>query len=252
VAGTQRRHQFEYGETMKRVHDGAIGAITSGQAYWLGDYSYYSPVRKQPGWSDMEWQLRNWNYFAWLSGDIIVEQHVHNLDVIRWAMRGDPVKCIATGSRAVRTDPVFGHIYDNFNVAYEFANGVCVLSMCRQMENVSGRVSEKVTGTKGSAWAGRIDGENKWSYAGPTPNPYVQEHTDLIAAIRSGKPINDAHEVAKSSLMAIMGRISAYTGKEITWRFVMNASKLVLRPAKYELGDLPVPPVAVPGKTEVA
>jgi len=251
VAGTQRRHQNDYIATIQRIHDGAIGQIVAAEAYWIGDYDYYQPVQKQAGWSDMEWQLRNWNYFCWLSGDHVVEQHVHNLDVIRWGMRAEPVKCIATGSRAVRTDPVFGHIYDNFNISYEFPNGACVLSMSRQMSGTGNRVSERFTGTKGFAGAGWISGENEWKYDGQHVNPYLQEHTDLINAIRSGKRLNEGHEIAKSSLMAIMGRISAYTGREINYSWVLNASKLDLRPASYEMGDLPVPPVPVPGKTKL-
>ena len=249
VAGTQRRHQPSYLETIKRIHDGQIGRLISAEAYWLGDYGYYPAVKRQNGWSDMEWQIRNWNYFAWLSGDHIVEQHVHNLDVIRWALQGDPVRCIATGSRSVRTAPEFGHIYDNFSVSYEFPNGVHVLSMCRQMSGTSNRVTERIHGSKGTASDGSIVGDTPFKYEGATPNPYVQEHADLIASIRAGAPLNEGAEIARSTLMAIMGRMSAYTGREIGWDWVLNASKLDLRPPKYEFGELPVPPVAVPGQT---
>jgi predicted dehydrogenase len=256
VAGTQRRHQPNYVDIMKRIHDGQIGQITAAQGYWLGDYSYYNPVAKKPEWSDMEWQLRNWNYFAWLSGDIIVEQHVHNLDVLRWALRGNPVKCIATGSRAVRTDPVFGHIYDNFSVSYEFAGGVNVLSMCRQMSKCSGRVSETIIGAKASVYTdgsgnGRIYAGDQtiYKFEGEAKNPYVQEHTDMIASIRAGQPLNEGKEVAYSTLMAVMGRMSAYTGREVSWDWVLKSSKLDLTPPQYGFGPLPVAPVAVPGET---
>ncbi|HEX2970870.1 MAG TPA: Gfo/Idh/MocA family oxidoreductase [Tepidisphaeraceae bacterium] len=251
VAGTQRRHENQYMAVMQRIHDGQIGQITAAEAYWMGDYGYYMPVFKKPEWSDMEWQLRNWNYFAWLSGDHIVEQHVHNLDVIRWAFGVNPVKCLANGSRQVRTGPEFGHIYDNFNVSYEFPNGAVCLSMSRQMAGTANRVSEKIHGTKGQAGAGWIGGQNSWRYEGANVNPYVQEHTHLMAAIRDGKPLNEGKQVAESTMMAIMGRMSAYTGREISWSWAMNASKLDLTPAKYEYGPLPVPPVAVPGQTQL-
>ena len=256
VAGTQRRHQNNYVQAMKRLQDGAIGKIRAAQGYWLGDYSYYMPVVKKPEWSDVEWQIRNWNYFAWLSGDIIVEQHVHNLDVLRWAIGANPVKCIGNGSRQVRTGPEFGHIYDNFSVSYEFPNGVNALSMCRQMKGTSHRVSERVIGADGSLYTdgggnATIDGKNAWKYDGPAVNPYVQEHTDLIDAIRSGKQINEGRQVAESTLMAIMGRISAYTGREISWDWAMSGSNLDLSPKRMEFGALPVAEVAVPGETKL-
>ena len=251
VAGTQRRHENPYMAVMKRIHDGQIGQIVAAEAYWMGDYGYYPAVLKKPEWSDMEWQIRNWNYFTWLSGDPIVEQHVHNLDVIHWAFQSTPVKCIANGSRQVRTGPEFGHIYDNFNVSYEFPNGAVVLSMSRQMSGTAPRVSEKIHGTKGMAGSGWISGQNPWRYEGEHVNPYVQEHTHLINSIREGKPLNEGKQVAISTLMAVMGRMSAYTGREINWDGVMKASKLDLTAAKYEFGPLAVPPVAVPGETKL-
>jgi predicted dehydrogenase len=256
VAGTQRRHQNNYMEAMKRLKDGAIGKIRAAQGYWLGDYSYYMPVIKKPEWSDVEWHIRNWNYFAWLSGDIIVEQHVHNLDVLRWAIGANPIKCIGNGSRQVRTGPEFGHIYDNFSISYEFPGYVTALSMCRQMKGTSHRVSERILGADGSLYTdgggnATIDGKNAWKYDGPAINPYVQEHTHLIEAIRGGKPINEGRQVAESTLMAIMGRISAYTGREISWDWVMSGSNLDLSPKKLEFGPLPVAEVAVPGETKL-
>ena len=255
VAGTQRRHQAHYIEFMKRIHNGEIGEIVAAQCYWLGDFEYYTAVLRQPGWTDMEWQCRNWNYFTWLSGDHIVEQHVHNLDVINWAIGSHPIKAIGTGGREVRTGPEYGNIFDHFAVEYEYANGVRVLSMCRQMSGCSHRVSERVEGTKGSTYTdgatGFIEGQNPYKYDGPSPNPYVQEHADLIATIRKGQLLNEGLNIAESTLTAIMGRMSAYTGRELKWDWVMNASNLELSPQKYEFGDLPVRPVAVPGKTEL-
>ncbi|MQY64188.1 MAG: gfo/Idh/MocA family oxidoreductase [Calditrichaeota bacterium] len=255
VAGTQRRHQNHYLEVMKRIHGGDIGEIVSAQCYWIGDYDYYTAVLRQPGWSDMEWQCRNWNYFTWLSGDHIVEQHVHNIDIINWAIGSHPVKAMGMGGREVRTGAEYGHIFDHFAVEYEYPGGVRVLSMCRQMSGCSHRVSERLVGTTGSTYTdganGYIEGQKPFKYEGSSPNPYVQEHANLIASIREGRPLNEGRQVAESTLTAIMGRMSAYTGRELKWDWVIKESKLDLTPPKYEMGDLPVAAVAVPGKTKL-
>lgn len=250
VAGTQRRHQDYYIEMMKRIHEGAIGDITSAGCYWIGNYDYYSPVQ-QGSMSDVEWQLRNWNYFTWLSGDHIVEQHVHNIDVINWAFQAHPLKASGIGGRQQRVDPVFGHIYDHFAVEFEYPGGVRVTSMCRQMADSSfSKVEEHIVGTKGYCNPKQrgIFGENPYKYDQEPPNPYVQEHADLIASIRSGKPINEAKQLAESTLTAIMGRLACYSAEEITWEWAMNESTLDLLPEKLELGPMPVPAVAVPGQ----
>ena len=252
VAGTQRRHQPSYLETMKRIHDGAIGEVVAAQCYWNQEFLWVK--EQEPEWSDMEWQCRNWLYFTWLSGDHIVEQHVHNLDVINWAMQSPPVKCVGMGGRQVRTGTEHGNIFDHFAVEYEYPNGVRVLSMCRQIGGCSTRVSERIVGTKGAADPnGLIEGRRSYKYEAPDPavNPYVQEHADLIASIRNGRPLNEGRRVAESTLTAIMGRMSAYTGRELKWDWVMNASELDLTPPAYEFGDLPVEPIAVPGETEL-
>jgi predicted dehydrogenase len=250
VAGTQRRHDPHYVETMKRIHDGAIGDIVAAQCYW--NMGGLWVVEREEGWSDMEWQCRNWLYFTWLSGDHIVEQHVHNIDIVNWAMQSPPVKCLGMGGRQARTDPKYGNIYDHFAVEFEYPNGARVLSMCRQTEGASGRVSERLVGTQGiSNPKGEIHAAEAWKYEGETPNPYIQEHADLIAAIRSGNHVNEMRRVAESTLCAIMGRMSAYTGREISWKWVLNSSQLDLRPENYEFGPHPVEPVAIPGKTEL-
>ncbi len=249
VTGTIKRHSANYIETIKRIHDGEIGKILAAQCYF--NTSELWNHGRQPEWSDMEWQCRNWLYFTWLSGDHIVEQHIHNLDVINWALQAHPVKCVALGGRQKRTDPAYGSIFDHFTVDYEYPDGVRVMSMCRQQDGTTSNVSERVVGTKGYAnCAGSIGFKNKqlWKYEGPNPGPYVQEHTDLITSIRAGKPLNEAQQIAESSLTAIMARMSAYTGQEITWDQAMN-SKENLMVDKLELGPLPVAPVAVPGKT---
>ncbi len=253
VAGTQRRHQEHYLEVMKRIHNGDIGELVSGQCYWNQDGLWVK--KKRPEWSDMEWQCRNWLYFTWLSGDHIVEQHVHNIDVINWAMGSHPVECLGIGGREVRTGPEYGNIFDHFAVEFKYPNGARVLSMCRQMDGCAGQVSERVAGTNGTCYTdgsnGYIEGPNAYKYEGKSPSPYVQEHADLIAGIRQGRPLNEGKRVAESVMTAIMGRMSAYTGRALQWDWVMNASELDLRPPKYEFGDLPVRPVSIPGKTEL-
>jgi predicted dehydrogenase len=248
VAGTQRRHQARYLELMKRIHDGAIGDVIGGQCYWNQGGLWV--IKKTPQMSDMEWHCRNWLYFSWTSGDHIVEQHVHNIDVMNWAFGKTPVKIVGMGGRQVRTAPEYGNIFDHFAVEFEYPNGARVMSMCRQIEGCADRVEERIEGTKGSAMGyGEISGPAAWKFEGDEANPYVVEHTDLIASIRAGKPINEGKRIAESTLCAIIGRMSAYTGRAISWDWAMNASKLDLSPAKYEFGQNPVDPVAVPGKT---
>jgi predicted dehydrogenase len=252
VAGNQRRHQAPYVELVKRIHDGAIGEVLSAECYWIGDYDYYPAVLKQEAWTDMEWQLRNWNYFTWLSGDHIVEQHVHNIDIMNWVFQGPPKKAIGMGGRQQRTAPEYGHIFDHFAVEFEYDNDVRVTSLCRQMTGTVNRVGEHVVGTKGICNPAKsIMGENRYVFDGEQISPYVQEHADLIASIRAGKPLNEARAIAESTLTAIMGRMAAYTGQEVTWKFVAEESTLDLTPPAYEFGPLPVPPVAIPGETEL-
>jgi predicted dehydrogenase len=253
VAGTQRRHQNHYIELMKRIHNGDIGEIVSGQCYWLWGSSDWHMNKRQPGWSDLEWQIRSWPYFTWLSGDHIVEQHVHNIDVINWAMGTHPVKCLAMGGRQARTGPEYGNIYDHFAVEFEYPNGVRVASMSSQIQGTTNRENERIVGTKGVASGqGIIEGQNPFKYDGEQNNPYVQEMADLIASIRNGEPVNEGRNVAESTMTAIMGRISAYTGRAVSWDWVMNASELDLSPAAYDFDiDLPVRPVAIPGKTKL-
>jgi predicted dehydrogenase len=247
VAGTQRRHQAGYIETIARIHDGAIGDVVSAQCYWNQGGLWMH--KRRPEWSDTEWQIRNWLYFTWLSGDHITEQHVHNLDVINWVMKSHPVKALGLGGRQVRTDPAYGHIFDHFTVEYEYANGVRMTSMCRQIDGTASRVGEAIVGTKGTSNpGGSIRGEKAFRFEGKPVNPYVQEHIDLIKSIRDKKPLNEGKQIAESTLTAIMGRLSAYTGQEVTWDQALNLP-LDLSPEKYEFGTLAVAPVAIPGRS---
>jgi predicted dehydrogenase len=250
AAGTQRRHQTGYLETMKRIHDGAIGNVLSARCYWNQGFLWKKD--RQPDWTDAEWQLRNWLYFTWLSGDHIVEQHVHNIDVVNWAMKAHPVSANGMGGRQVRTGPDYGHIFDHFAIDYEYANGSTLMSQCRQIEGCDKSVSEALIGDKGTSQVDKytITGAKAWKFGGTDNRPYVQEHTDFIAAIRAGKPYNELKTVAESTLTAIMGRMSAYSGKVVTWDQALNSQEQLM-PPNLTLGPLPTPPVPMPGQTPV-
>lgn len=248
VAGTQRRHSADYLETMARIRDGAIGELVGGQAYWLQGALWHRG--RQPEWSEMEYQMRNWLYFTWLSGDHIVEQHMHNLDIMNWAFGGPPVKAVGMGGRQSRTEPKYGDAWDHFSVEYEYANGARVQSLCRQVEGTATRVSERLVGTKGTAApSGTIWGAQPWKFAGQMVNPYDQEHIDLVRSIRAGTPLNEGRQVAESTLTAILGRMSAYTGREVSYAWLLEASKLELKPSAYAWGDAPAVNIPVPGLT---
>ncbi len=249
VAGTQRRHDPAYRECIKRIQDGQMGEVVACYAYW--NQGGLWSVKKEQTSSDMEWQLRNWLYFTWISGDIIVEQHIHNQDVCHWVMGKHPSKAISLAGRQSRIDPLYGHIFDHFATEFEYEGGVKMMSMCRQIDGTASRVSERIVGTKGNSDANSIiRGENAWRWDGPRPNPYVEEHKHLIESIRGKAPyINEGRQVAESTLGAIMGRMAGYTGKEITWEQALNSQESLL-PAKWEFGPLGVPPVAMPGQTE--
>jgi len=254
VTGTIYRRQDNVVRGVRQIHDGRIGEILAGQAFYLT-----GPVwqrARRPGMSDMEWQCRNWYHFTWLSGDHIVEQFVHNLDTINWVMQAHPVKAEATGGRQTRTDPSYGHIYDHFSVVYTYPNDVQVRAMCRQIERATPKVSNRIEGTEGRAALnpGRTvitdnDGNTVFEMEKGEANPYVTEHTDLINSIRQEAPINEAEQIAHSTLTGILGREAAYTGQTITWEELMQADGLDLGPDAYEFGPASIPPVAQPGRT---
>ena len=201
--------------------------------------------------SDAAYQIYNWYGFTWICGDHIVEQHVHNIDVINWAMGTHPTKAVGMGYRTPR-DPGYGQIYDFFAIDYEFPSGAHSLSMCRQISNCANGVNEFLTGTKGNCHVDAYTINGKRIAGGDKIDPYVQEHTDLIESIRSGKPLNELKQVAESTLTAIMGRMSAYTGKAVTWDKALN-SKVSLMPENLTWDmSLPTPTVAIPGKTPLA
>ncbi|HPD32699.1 MAG TPA: Gfo/Idh/MocA family oxidoreductase [Phycisphaerae bacterium] len=251
TAGTQRRHQNSYIETIKRIHDGAIGKILSAQCYWNMGQLWYK--EREPKWSDMEWMHRDWVNWAWLSGDHVVEQHVHNLDIINWVLKTHARKAVAMGGRARR---VTGDQYDFFSADLSFPNpeapdkenmDIHVHSMCRQITGCASSVSERVIGEKGiSNCAGWISNAGKLDI--PGNEPYVQEHVDLIKAIRTGEQINETQNVSESTMTAIMIRMSAYTGKEVAWDDAIE-SDLKLGPPDYKLEEAEIRKhIPVPGK----
>ena len=249
VAGTQRRHQRSYVETINRIHDGAIGEILGGQIYWNGG-GVGNGTGPLPSAPTVEWQIRHWYFFTWLSGDHITEQHVHNIDVANWVMRAHPESAVGVGGRSQRTAEIFGQIFDHFATDFTYPSGVHIMSMCRHWDNTPGNVSEHFFGAKGVTDAnGYITGAASYKFDGSGINPYQQEHADLIASIRAGKPLNEAKRVAESTLTAIMGRMAAYTGQVVTWEQALNSTES-LRPAPLALDTpAPVPAVAVPGRS---
>ena len=253
VAGTIYRRQPSFVEAVKRIHNGEIGQIVSAQEYYMTGGIWLRP--RKPGMSDMEWQCRNWYYFTWLSGDHIVEQFVHNIDVINWVFQAPPESCVGMGGRIHRVDPSYGHIYDHFSIEYVYPGSVRVEAKCRQISGTTGRVTNRIVGTRGIAdlhprYSKLVshDGEVIFEMDEPGLNPYVQELTDLINAIRTNNPINEAKQIADSTLTAVMGRESAYTGLEVTWDGLMS-SGLDLVPSTMAFGPMPFPEVAIPSKT---
>lgn len=256
VAGTQMRRISHAVEAAQRVHDGAIGEILGGQCVRLGDaMRTWGPQQRESGWSDMEWQLRRWLFLTWLSGDFIVEMHVHNIDMMNWLVGAHPVQCLGMGGRQARTEPQYGDSFDHFAVEYEYPNGLRVEYMGAQVDKMTDRNDQRLVGTKGSLvadFAGvRIEGQNPAVIAWDKNDPCVKQHADQMEAIRRDQRLNEGRRIAESTLTSIMGRMSAYTGRALKWDWALNASKLDLTPPAYQFGDLPMPPVAVPGQTQL-
>jgi predicted dehydrogenase len=250
VSGLCWRYDLGVRETMKRVQDGAIGEVIAVQENYNAGFLWHKA--RKPEWSDMEYQIRNWLYYTWLSGDHNVEQHVHSLDKASWIM-GDkpPVRATGLGGRQVRTQSEYGNIFDHHAVVYEYENGARVFAYCRQQDGTSMDTEDYFLGTKGrcEVLKHEIKGEGgKWRYRGPKPNMYSNEHKEMFAALRKGERIYNGDYMVTSSMLAIMGRMCTYTGRTLTWDEAIN-SKEDLSPAKYEFGPLEVPAVAKPGKT---
>jgi predicted dehydrogenase len=258
VSGLCLRYDNGFRETVQRIHDGGVGEIMALVANDYRSGRWTKP--RQADWTEMYYQMRNWYNFTWLSGDFNVEQHVHFLDVCAWIMKNEyPVKAVGMGGRQVLTGPEYGQIYDHFSVVYEYANGTKLLSNCRQQPHCSNDMSAQVLGTQGRAELAerrrglRVQsGGRQWYYAGPHNQMYQTEHDVLFASIRDAKPINNGEYMAKSTLLAIMGRMAAYTGQQISWEKALS-SKEDLSPAGYTWEAQPPPAkVAIPGETAFA
>jgi predicted dehydrogenase len=246
VAGTVKRHSADFIETVRRLHDGAIGDIIESQAYFnIGDLWM---IPKKPGWGDMEWQIRNWNYFTWLSGDCLVEQQVHMLDLANWVKKAHPVSAYGMGGRLVDRGEEFGSIYDHFFIEYVYPDGTRLYSQNRQMAGCTNRVANRVRGTRGTSnCRNRINtDQGEWRFDGEFKyDPYEQELINLIESVRSGSPINEAKNLAESTLTGIMGREAAYSGQLIEWDPALNSNR-DYTPKVLHLGDATYPEVATP------
>ena len=251
VAGFCWRYSYPERATFARIHEGGVGDVVSVHTAY-----HASPLRvfpRQEGWSDMEWQLRNWCHFRWLSGDHIVEQACHSIDKINWAMGGRvPARARALGGRQMRSGPESGNVYDHFTVIYEYDDGARCFHTCRQMPNCAFDNTDYVMGTAGTCFVNGwgpthvIKGKHPWTYEGEHPNMYQVEHDELFAAIRAGKTINDGTWMTQSTMMAILGRMAAYSGQTVSWDEAMGSAE-DWTPQAYAFGDLDVPAVAVPG-----
>ncbi|MBU6401117.1 MAG: Gfo/Idh/MocA family oxidoreductase [Verrucomicrobia bacterium] len=258
--GLQRHHQPGYLETIKRLQDGAVGKAMSFRCYWDG--TSRDGVDREPGETEMHYQIRNWYYFTWLSGDHIVEQHVHNIDVINWMKGAHPVRAQGMGGRQVRKAKRHGQIFDHHFVEFEYADGTRMFSQCRQIPRCWPSVSEHVLGTEGEVHCQgnrfAITGPQAWQYRneGKRVDPYQQEHDDLFDAIRHDKPYHEAEYGALSTMTGILGRMCTYSGQQITWEEAIN-SRIDLLPKTFSWDTLPLVlpnadgyyPVAVPGQT---
>lgn len=256
VSGFCWRYSNFIKAAFEQVHSGAIGDLVSYYATY-----YTSPVKPMPpasqrpaGMTDLDWQIRNWYNFQWLCGDSLVEQAVHSVDKVAWAMKdAPPVSCVAVGGRQIPAED--GNIFDHFEVNYLYPNNVRAFIASRQMEGCYNENSDYILGTKGNCTIGRgplprITGQTNWTFSGPKNDMYQAEHDALFASIRQNKPINDGQRMATSTMLAIMGRMAAYTGQQITWEEAMN-SKEHLFPEKLDWDmKLPVAPMPRPGITK--
>jgi predicted dehydrogenase len=245
VVGFDNRHNPARIEAVKRIHDGAIGQITSGTSY---NYTRWTRWFRgdDPSWSEMEFQCRNWYYFCWLSGDVIVEQSIHTIDVTNWIMGAYPIKALGQGGRQLPLDSRKGNIWDHMTVDYEYPNGAHVIHMDRQWPNCHGSGTAGFIGTKGKYAGNEIAGWNPWKFDGQLERSGVYEQRAMIESIRKSQPRAEAENGAYAALTAIMGRESAYTGKLVTWEEMLN-SDLDLLPKRLEFGPAPQRAVPVPG-----
>lgn len=260
VSGLHRRYDPAVRETIARIHDGAIGDIVSAEVSFLR--APYKICERDPAWSEMEWQLKTWYHFGYLSGDDVPQSLIHTLDVAAWAM-GDvaPLAAHGLGGRSASIAPIYGNVFDHQTVVYEYPRGVSVYGLVRTQHNCHGEVAVKLVGTRGRAWEGGIDGEKSWRYSGPNPGGHQNEQTELFAALRAGRRLDNGDYMARSTLATVLGQLACYTGKRLTWEQV-RASHFAYPPATAEIGLCMEPPakpgpdglyaVPVPGQAEWA
>jgi predicted dehydrogenase len=257
VAGFCWRYNSMIVETFQQISDGAIGRVVSYYATY-----YTSPVKPMPpastrpaGMSDAEWQIKNWYNFVWLCGDSLVEQAVHSADKIAWLMKDEPpTSCVAVGGRTIPAEG--GNIYDHFDVNYIYPNGVRAFLVNRQAEGCYNENADYILGTDGSCTIGRspvprIEGKKNWSWSGQKYDMYQREHDVLFASVRKGQPVNDGKRLATSTLLAIMGRMAAYTGQEVTWDQALNSQENLFPQNLTWQSSISVPPRAEPGITKL-
>ncbi len=257
VSGFTFRYDYPKRAFFERILQGEIGELRTVSSTRNGGYLWYKP--RQENWTDMEYQMRNWYYQNWLSGDYLVEMIVHSLDMMSWAM-GDklPLQATGTGGRQARVDKMYGNIYDHFAIEYEYGNGIRGFSFSRQQAGCSTRNSVEIAGSLGhavvkSTGIPEINGKTKWTYQGEKNDPYQTQHNELFASIRNGKPMNDGQMMANSTMLAILGRMVAYSGQTITWEDAINSNQ-VLGPSIDQFGwdfKYAGPEVAIPGITKV-
>ena len=264
VVGLQRHYETKYREIIKRIHNGDIGDILSGQVYWDNDGMWVKD--RKPGQSELQYQLRNWYYFNWLCGDHIVEQHLHNIDVFNWVKDSYPVTARGIGGRQTRTGNRYGEIFDHHYIEYTYDDGAILNSRCSHFKGSDSKIGETIIGTKGKAeilyhkngWITDYSGEKSYRHREKKdPNPYQVEHDELFSSIRSGSVINDLEYGAKSTLTAIMGRYATYSGQVIKWEDALNYETRLMPEMMSWEDDPPVLPnaeglypVATPGITK--
>jgi predicted dehydrogenase len=260
VSGLHSRHHPGYAETVEKIHDGAIGDVITIEEKFLRPP--YNVIPRNPALSELQWQLSTQYHFNWLSGDDVVQSLVHNLDRATWVLNGQtPVRCYGMGGRSSMVDQIYGNVFDHHAVVYEYASGVKIFAFCRTTTGCYDEYSSIVHGSKGKAsiMGCRIWGETNWR-SQANGDPYQIEHNKLFAAIRSGTPINNGDYMVKSTMIAVMGQISCYTGKAITWEEINN-SDFFYPPKPEDCRDDMEPPVKpgpdgtypvyIPGKTKL-
>lgn len=263
VSGFETRYGDTAREAIQRLRDGAIGDVVTIEGRYNTGFLWHRG--HEPEWTEMEYQMRNWYYFTWLSGDHNVEQHVHFMDVVGWIMNEQPPKTAwGYGGRSVRTESKWGNIFDHHAVVYEYEGGPQVYALTRQQTGCYNEVSYMVTGTKGRLTKGRngwgsfrIEGETNWEGDKPKEHPELNTFREMFAGMAEGRPINDSLSMARSTMLAVMGRMATYSGQLVTWDECYN-SDLVLAPARYAWDAEPpavpdengVYPHAIPGQTK--